>query len=172
MEVRDATLRDMAEVAAIHNELLDTTTFTWTDQHQSALERQQMFEARSARGFPTLVAVAEGRVLGFASYADFRDSLKWPGYRYCVEHSVNVARSGWSRGVGQRLMRALLERAQSAGLHTMIGGIDGSNQRSLRFHERLGFREVARMPEIGWKHDHWCDLVCMQKVIEHQREIT
>lgn len=165
MEIRDASGADMAAIAAIHNELLDSTTYTWTDQHQSAQEREEVWVARNKRGFPTLVAAEAGGVLGFASYADFRDSLKWPGYRFSVEHSVNVARQAWGSGLAQRLMAALLERARLAGIHAMIGGIDGSNTRSLRFHERLGFREVARMPETGWKHGHWCDLVLMQKLI-------
>jgi phosphinothricin acetyltransferase len=62
-------------------------------------------------------------------------------------------------------MRALIARAEQAGLHVMIGGIDSSNTQSLQFHERLGFREVARMPEIGWKHARWCDLILVQKVL-------
>jgi L-amino acid N-acyltransferase len=166
MDIRDATPGDIAEIAAIHNELLDTTTFTWTDQHQTAAERLAGFEARRARGFPTLVAVHDSTLLGVATYADFRDSSKWPGYRFSVEHSVNVRGDGWRRGIGRRLMLALLERAQQAGIHVMVGAVDASNQRSIEFHQRLGFREVARMPETGWKHGHWCDLVLLQKFVD------
>jgi L-amino acid N-acyltransferase YncA len=166
VDIRDATAVDMAEIAAIHNELLDTTTFTWTEQHQTAAERLAGFEARQARGFPTLVAVHDARVHGVATYADFRDSSKWPGYRFTVEHSVNVRGDGWRQGIGRRLMLALLDRAKQAGIHAMIGAIDASNQRSIEFHEQLGFREVARMPETGWKHGHWCDLVLLQRFVD------
>jgi phosphinothricin acetyltransferase len=156
----------MAEIAAIHNELLDTTTFTWTEQQQSAAERLAGYEARSTRGFPTLIAEKADQVLGVATYADFRDSIKWPGYRFTVEHSVNVRGDAWRQGIGEALMRALLEHAKRAGLHVMVGAIDASNVRSLEFHRRLGFREVARMPETGWKHEHWCDLVLVQRRID------
>jgi len=168
MIIRDARTHDLADataIAAIHNELLDTSTFTWTEQHQTPEQRQQWTNARSARGFPTLVAELDGSVQGYASYADFRDSIKWPGYRFTVEHTVQVFQSAWRRGVGRALMVELLGRARSAHLHVMIGGIDASNERSLEFHERLGFREVARMPETGWKHGHYCDLVFMQRTV-------
>lgn len=168
MIIRDARPHDLADattIAAIHNELLDTTTFTWTEQHQTAQERQQSMLARSERGFPTLVAEIDGSVQGYATYADFRDSSKWPGYRFTVEHTVQVSECAWRRGVGRMLMLELLSRARSAGIHVMIGAIDSTNARSLEFHQTLGFREVGRMPETGWKHGRYCDLVFVQRVV-------
>ena len=44
----------------------------------------------------------------------------------------------------------------------MIGAVDGANEASIRFHERLGFVEVGRMPEIGAKFGRWCDLVLVE----------
>ena len=31
----------------------------------------------------------------------------------------------------------------------MIAAVDGANEKSIKLHERLGFVEVARMPEVG-----------------------
>lgn len=51
-----------------------------------------------------------------------------------------VVLDGWQRhGLGQRLMRALLARAQQRGLRRLHGQILGSNRRMLDFVERLGF---------------------------------
>ncbi|MEY4579253.1 MAG: hypothetical protein RL701_3956 [Pseudomonadota bacterium] len=163
MNIRDATVADMPAITEIFNELIDSTTYTYTEQHETVAERSETFSARNARGFPTLVGVEHGQVVGFATYGDFRDSTKKPGYRFTVEHSVNIARSAWRSGLGTQLMHVLMQRAEHAGVHVMVGGIDASNQRSLVFHERLGFHEVARMPESGWKHGRWCDLVLVQK---------
>jgi L-amino acid N-acyltransferase len=44
----------------------------------------------------------------------------------------------------------------------MIAAVDGANEASIRFHERLGFVEVARMPELGAKFGRWLDLVLLQ----------
>jgi L-amino acid N-acyltransferase len=166
MEIRDATLEDLKDVTRLHNELIDSTTFTWTEVPQSLAERAAAFEARVARGFPTLVAVEAGAIVGTAGFGDFRDSIRWPGYRYVVEHSVNVFRNAWGKGIGRALMEHLFDRALRLRIHAMIGGIDASNARSLEFHARLGFEEVARMPEVGWKHGRYCDLVLMQRFID------
>ena len=165
MIVRDARREDLQAVVDLHNELLDVTTFTRTERPQTLAERSAVFDTSTARGFPSLVAVDNGLVCGAASFGDFRDSLRWPGYRLTVEHSVNVFQRAWGRGVGKLLMAELLERAKKAGIHLMVGGIDASNQRSLEFHRRLGFREVARMPETGFKHGRWCDLVLVQRFV-------
>ena len=76
-----------------------------------------------------------------------------------------VASEFQGRGIGKLLMKELIARARQAGIHVMVGGIDASNLRSLEFHRRLGFREVARMPETGFKHGRWCDLVFVQREV-------
>ncbi len=115
-----------------------------------------------AAGFPVLVAELGGEVLGFTTYGEFRDNVKWPGYRLSVEHTIHVRESHWGTGVGRVLMSALIERARAAGIHVMVGAVDGANEASIRFHERLGFVEVARMPQVGTKHGRWLDLVMLQ----------
>ena len=47
----------------------------------------------------------------------------------------------------------------------LVAGIDADNGDSIRFHERLGFVEVARMPETGYKFGRWLDLVLMQRIL-------
>ncbi len=165
IDIRDAGRDDVAEITAIQNALIATTAIEWTDELHEIDERMDWFDRQRAAGNPILVAIASGAVVGWASYGPFRDSLKWPGYRLTVEHTVHVARSHWGSGVGRALMEALIDRATTAGLHVMIGAVDGENLSSIRFHERLGFREVARMPQIGTKFGRWLDLVLLQRVL-------
>ena len=51
-----------------------------------------------------------------------------------------------------------MAQARLAGKHVMVGAIDEDNVGSIEFHRRLGFVEVARMPEIGFKHGEWRDV--------------
>jgi phosphinothricin acetyltransferase len=48
----------------------------------------------------------------------------------------------------------------------MVGAVTGENEGSIRFHERLGFVEVARMPQAGAKFGRWLDLVLLQKQLD------
>jgi phosphinothricin acetyltransferase len=60
-------------------------------------------------------------------------------------------------------MEALLGRAVAQGKHVMVAAIDSANARSIRFHQRLGFTEVGRLPETGYKFGTWLDLVLLQR---------
>lgn len=59
-------------------------------------------------------------------------------------------------------MSALIDEARRRGKHAMVAAIDGENEASIRFHERLGFVQVGRMPELGAKFGRWLDLVLLQ----------
>jgi L-amino acid N-acyltransferase len=109
-----------------------------------------------------LVAEDGGETVGVAAFGWFRDVSKRPGYRFTVENTVHVREDRWRSGVGRELMRALIDVARRTGKHTMVAAVDGANQASIDFHHRLGFVEVARMPEIGAKFGRWQDLVVLQ----------
>ena len=166
MIVRDATASDLEAIRGLYNALIPTTTIGWTETEQPAEEREAWFARQTEQGHPVLVVDDGGELVGYAAYGDFRGAGKWPGYRYTVEHTVHVRRDRWGRGVGRALLTELAERALDAGMHVMIAAIDGDNDASIEFHRRLGFVEVARMPEVGHKFGRWLDLVLMQRVLD------
>ena len=172
LELRDAVAGDLPAILAIYNELIDSTTVAWTEQPQTLEERRAWFDEQHRRDFPILVAVDRGEVVGMTSYGDFRDSVHWPGYRFTVEHSIHVRGDRRGEGVGRFLVLELMARARRNRVHVMVAGIDAENTGSIRFHERLGFVEVARMPETGQKFGRWLDLVLMQRVLEPAEEPT
>jgi len=164
--VTDAGEAHLPGILAIYNHAVVHTTAIWNDALVDLENRLNWWRGRKEAGFPILVAVErtpEGdEVLGYASYGPFRP---FDGYRQTVEHSVYVAEAARRRGVARALMQALEERARAAGMHAMIGGIAADNAASLRLHEKLGFKETARMPEVGQKFGRWLDLVMMQKML-------
>jgi phosphinothricin acetyltransferase len=164
--VRDATAADLEAIRGLYNALIPTTTIGWTETEQSAHDREAWFARQNQQGHPVLVADDAGVVVGYAAYGDFRGAGKWPGYRYTVEHTIHVREDQWGRGVGRALLVELTERALDAGMHVMVAAIDGDNVASIEFHRRLGFVEVARMPEVGHKFGRWLDLVLMQRVLD------
>jgi phosphinothricin acetyltransferase len=165
VRIRDADADDAAAISALYNATVSTTTVAWTEEHESVATRQKWLHTQHAAGHPVLVAEAENRVIGFASYDEFRNATKWPGYRFTVEHTIHIDATHQGAGVGGALLEALVERATAAGLHVMIGAIDGENDGSIRFHQRHGFVEVARMHEVGFKFGRWLDLVLVQRTL-------
>ena len=164
--IRAATSDDVAAITQIINALIGTTTYEWTEIPYSIDERRRWFRDKERTANPVLVAEDGGEVVGWATFGDFRDSRRWPGYRYTVEHSIHVAVSHWGRGVGRRLKIELANRARADGMRVMVAAIDSSNVRSIDFHVRMGFAEVGRMPQVGEKWGQRLDLVLMQHELD------
>ena len=160
--IRDAHAGDLAAMLAIYNDAVLTTTAVYDYKPRSAEQQAAWFQAKQDQGLPVLVAEAEATVVGFASYGPFRP---WPAYLHSVENSLYVA-PGWrGHGIGSLLLPALIERATGSGLHTMIAGIDATNEASLRLHARFAFEPVARFREVGWKFERWLDLTFLQRMV-------
>jgi L-amino acid N-acyltransferase len=166
VHVRDAVEGDVPAIAGLYNALIPTTTVAWSETVQTVDDRLAWFRRQRDRDLPVLVAVVDDAVVGFTAFGDFRGAGLWPGYRFTVEHTIHVDETCWGRGVGRALLDELVGRAVSLGMHVMVAAIDGGNDASIRFHERLGFTVVARMPEVGHKFGRWLDLVLMQRVLD------
>lgn len=163
--VRAATIDDVPAILAIYNEVVTTSDAVWRDEPVTLADRAAWFASQRDAGMPVLVAVADdgpdaGEVVGFGSFAQFRTI---PGYLPTVEHTIHVSGGHRGAGVGSRLLEALTGRARAMGKSVMIAGADGGNLGSIRFHERAGFREVARLPGVGRKHGRPVDLVLLQR---------
>jgi len=163
-DIRPAAPADLPAMLEIFNEVIATSTAVYSLAPATLQERRAWFEARTASGYPVIVAAAGGEVVGFASFGEFRGA--WPGYRYSVEHSVHVHKDHRGRGVGSRLVQALFPLGMAMGKHVIIGGIDAANAGSLRMHERLGFERVAHFREVGHKFGRWLDLIFVQRFLD------
>jgi L-amino acid N-acyltransferase YncA len=160
MDFDDAVEDDLPAILAIFNEVVATSTAIYRDGPFTLADRARWLAERRAGGFPVLVARAGGHVVAFGSYGPFRPT---PGYRTTVEHTIMVDPSRRGSGLGTALVEALVTHAAAAGFHIMVASIDAENVGSIRLHERLGFVEVGRMPEVAWKFGRWLELVLLQR---------
>jgi phosphinothricin acetyltransferase len=158
MIIRPAVASDADELVPILNALISTTAIEWTETPHTTEGIEQWLLDHDT----VLVGEEHGQIVAVAAYGWFRDSVKWPGYRFTVENTIHVRVDRWGAGLGRTLMGALIEKARECGMHTMVAAVDGANEGSIRFHEGLGFVEVARMPEVGAKFGKWQELVLLQ----------
>ena len=123
-----------------------------------------MHEAKRAGNFPVIgIEDAQGKLLAFGSYGTFR---AFPAYKYTVEHSVYVHKDHRGHGLGAQIMQALVAAAREQDLHAMVGAIDASNAGSIALHERLGFKPVGTLPQVGFKFGRWLDLAFYQLLLD------
>lgn len=162
LTIRPATLSDVEEITEIYNTAGVQTTASYALEPVTVADRQAWFEARMANDEPVLALVDDGATIGYAAYGPFR-SLS--GYAHTVEHSVYISDGYRTSGGGRMLMHALMDYALGRGVHVMVGVIDATNEASIAFHERLGFEETGRLPEVGRKFGAWRTVVFMTKIL-------
>lgn len=160
--IRDAAPADAGSIAEIVNSLLSSATIEWRDEPYTVDAILEWMAAHDC----VVVAEHECEVVGLAAFGPFRDIAKWPGYRFTVENTIHVREDHWGKGVGKALMKNLIEIARKRGNHSIIAAIDSTNDESIRLHERLGFVEVARLPEVGAKFGEWLDLVLLELLLD------
>ena len=151
-EVRDA---DAVVLVAIYNHYIRHSAATFEEQPLEAAEFRRRIADVIALDLPWLVAEDAGAVVGYAYANRWRERT---AYRYSVETTVYLAPDCTGSGWGTALYRELFARLRARGLHAAIGGITLPNPASVALHEKLGMRQVAHFPEVGFKQDRWLDV--------------
>jgi phosphinothricin acetyltransferase len=162
IEVRDATVDDLPAVVEIYNQAVLHTTATADFAPQTLAARRTWFDERRTQGLPVIVAVADGKVVGWGALNRYHARI---GYRFTVENSVYVAESAQGRGVGKALLAELVAAARRGGYHAVIAVLAGDNAASTALHQKFGFVEMGRLAEIIHKFDRWIDVVYLQLLL-------
>lgn len=101
------------------------------------------------------------RVLGYVVVSGISKRRCYAGV---VELSVYVAPEARGRGIGNRLLEALIASTEAAGIWTINAGIFPENKASLALHERHGFRVLGRQERIGKTVGGvWRDVILMER---------
>jgi L-amino acid N-acyltransferase YncA len=161
--LRHATKNDLQKILEIVNYSILHTTANYSYEIQTLEVQTKWFEDKISKKLPVIVADLDGKVVGFGSYGQFREKI---GYQYTVEHSVYVVDNVIGKGIGSKLLTELIRLAKEQGFHVMIGAIDADNAGSIAFHEKFGFVATGTIREVGYKFDHWLDLVFMQLILK------
>lgn len=158
-QIRPYQPTDALAIREIINDSILNTSHNYDYEPKSLKEVETLFAEKLKDGFPVLVGEVEGEISGYATFGKFRAK---PGYNTTIEHSIYLTANTQGKGLGTEMMRQLIQTATNQGYHVMIAGMDSENLGSYRFHERLGFKEVARFSEVAFKFGKWLNLVFMQ----------
>ncbi len=176
MRIRLVEVSDAEAVMNIYNHEVTQSSISFDLVPRTLMQQEAWIRAHLAT-HPCIVAVSDEehigelgaggeRILGFALVSPFRER---PAYATTVENSVYVHREARGRGVGEALLRHLIETAQGSGFHSLIARIIGENHGSIRLHEKCGFTLVGTEIEVGRKHGHWLDVVEYQYVVPDKK---
>lgn len=161
--IRPATEADLPEILTIVNHAIANTTAIYDYDRRSPEQQAQWFNDKVSHNEPVIVAVIDGKVVGFGAYGIFKPKV---GYRFSVEHSVYVHHGLTGKGIGKLLLSRLIEIAKSQQIHTMVGYIDTENTGSIAFHKQFGFVEIGVLKEIGFKFNRRLNVSLMQLMLD------
>lgn len=161
VSIRLATIEDADAINNIYNDYVLTSLCTFHLEPVTDEERMEWIKQHSGKYLAT-IAESNGKVIGWASLSNHRPR---PAYNGTVESSVYIHKDFHRRGLGKLLMIDLIERAKNCGFHTIVAGAEASQEASIRLHEDLGFVQVARFKDVGFKFDTWCDTIFMQLML-------
>ena len=99
-------------------------------------------------------------------------------YDWAVETSIYIRQDCHGMGIGKELyhMIEVYRRKQSiCNLYACIAYPEVEDeyltQNSVRFHEHMGFEQIGRFHQCGYKFHRWYDMVRMEKILlEHTEQ--
>ena len=141
VDVRVMTEADWPMVATVYEEgivtghaTFETSVPTWEGWDEAHVDACR------------LVAELDGDLVGWAALSAVSDRCVYGGVG---EVSVYVGSLGRGKGVGTRLLSALVEASEQAGIWSLQAGMFPENAGSIALHGKCGFRQVGKRERIG-----------------------
>ena len=159
--VRLAKLTDAHEIAAIYAPFVSSTHVSFEEVPPHAGEMRARLEA-ARDTMPWIVCERDGHVVGYA-YASAHRSRA--AYRFSVDTSAYVRDEDRETGVGRAVYGALLRILTAQRFANVFAGIALPNDASLAFHRALGFEEIGRYRNVGFKNGAWRDTLWLQRAL-------
>lgn len=149
------TPQDWEMVRTIYQEGLDTRNASFETETPSWEEWDKKHHKECR-----LVYRVGNEVLGWAALSP--TSARWV-YRGVAEVSIYIKEGEHRKGLGRKLLKALVECSEENGFWTLQGGIFPENVASVKLHERCGFRLVGRREKVGKHFGLWRDTVILER---------
>lgn len=159
IDIRSARIEDAADLVAIYAPYVEKTAVTFETEVPTVEAFASRIE-KTLEKFPYLVAVEEGKIVGYAYASTYYARA---AYDWTVEFSVYVQKEARGKGIGNLLYTALEEELTVRGFKNFLACIALPNPASIALHEKKGYQQVAHFKKVGYKFGTWHDIVWLQK---------
>ena len=113
---------------------------------------------------PRLVARLDGQVVGFVALTPISARKVYAGV---ADLSIYIAESGRGQGIGKRLLLAMIDESEKAGIWTIQTSIFPENVASITLHQSCGFRVVGQREKIAQLEGIWRDTVLLERRVQN-----
>ncbi|MDR2038017.1 MAG: GNAT family N-acetyltransferase [Bacteroidales bacterium] len=162
INIRKIALEDVPAICRIYNYYIEHTVITFETSPVSENEMSQRVKSIISDGFPYYVATINDKIAGYYYLNNWNNRC---AYALTKEVTVYLDKECTGNGLGTLLYQHLFENLDKEKVHVLIAGICIPNEKSVRLHEKFGFKQVSNMKEIGRKFDEWRDVGHWQLVM-------
>ena len=149
--IRIATTDDAESILKIYAPYIENTSYTFeTDVPTIESFRERI--SSYLQDWPWLVCEIGGAIAGYDYGAKHRERV---AYQWSVESSVYIHDDYQMMGVARALYTALINILKLQGFRNLYAVINLPNDKSVSFHEKLGFEYFATYKSVGYKLGRW-----------------
>ena len=153
--IESMTEQDWPQVRAIYEEGIEFGDATF----ETASPNWETWNTTHLR-VCRLVARSGGEVIGWAALSPVSSREAYAGV---AEASLYIAARACGRGVGSKLMSALIEASERAGIWTLHSSTFPENAASLALQKKHGFRVIGIRERVGCHYGRWRDTVLLER---------
>lgn len=172
--IRYAVPEDAPALQAIYAPYVENTAISFEYAAPDVEEFRGRIE-RTLKEYPYLVAEENGRIVGYTYASAFHSR---PAYRHSAETSLYVAQDARGRGIGRKLYEALEKEILKQKVYVLYACVacteraddEHLTNRSIKFHEHMGYRITGAHELCGYKFDKWYSITWMERVIAPRPE--
>lgn len=107
-----------------------------------------------------LAAVMNNEVVGWAALSPTSSRYV---YRGINEVSIYISTRHTGKGIGKKLLNALIEESEKNGVWTLYASIFPENTVSINMHKSFGFREIGYMEKAGCMDGIWRNTILLER---------
>lgn len=171
--IRMAVSEDAEKLLKIYAPFVTDTAISFEYEVPSVEEFRSRIISKLEK-FPYLVAEVDGEPVGYAYASTF---IPRPAYDWSVEATVYINEEYTGMGIGRKLydtLEELLTRQNVYNINACIAYVDHEDpyvtNRSMEFHEHMGYRLIGKFTNSGYKFGRWYDMIWMEKILRPHPE--
>ena len=161
-EIRLARPSDSEALLKIYAPFVENTSVTFEIQVPTAEEFSNRIHDITQE-YPYLLYCVGEQIVGYAYAARHRQRA---AYAYDVDTSIYIEPNYHGRGIAARLYQRLFSILAEQGIYNLYAAYTEPNEKSRRFHEKMGFRPVGTFHQTGYKFGRWHDVTWMEKSLQ------
>lgn len=163
-KLRLATVKDLNRIQEIYRPYVEKDDVIVNSEHRvpTIEELKERFDLVT-KEFPWIVCEIDGEV---AAYAYAGRPFKREGYKWNAEVSIYTDEKYHGRRLASALYESILELLKLQGIYNVYACILSINEKSIKFHEKYGFKVMSIFPNAINKYNQWIDLIWMCKTLK------